>query len=157
MRPDHSSDLKKGGACIYYKEHIPLILRDDMNTLNNFLVKEIRSQNQKCFLHCMYRSPIQNQNEFKNFCTNFDILFSNINLELPLCSIVTDDFNARCSRWWKNYISNLQGQELDSLTLSAGYNQIIDKPRHVINTSISCIDLIFYANQYLISNHGFDV
>ena len=57
IRSDHPRDL------MYYKEHIPLILRDDMNTLHNFLVKEIRSQSQKCFLHCRYRSPIQNQNE----------------------------------------------------------------------------------------------
>ena len=91
IRSDHPSDLKKGGVCIYYKEHIPLILRDDMNTLHNFLVKEIRSQNQKCFLHFMYRSSIQNQNEFKNVCTNFDILFRNINHELSLCSIVAGD------------------------------------------------------------------
>ena len=42
------------------------------------------------------------------------------------------------------------GQELDSLTLSAGYKQIIDKPSHVINNSMSCIDLIFYTNQSVI-------
>ena len=95
--------------------------------------------------------------EFKNFCTNFDILLSNINDELPLCSIVTGDFNARCSSCWKNDITNFEGQELDSLTLSAGYNQIIDKPTHVINTSMSCIDLIFCTNQSVISNHGVDV
>ena len=143
IRSDHPSDSKKGGVCIYYKEHIPLILRDDINTLDNCLVTEIRSQNEKCFLTCIYRSLSQNQDEFKNFCINFDILLNSINDKLPLCSIVTGDFNARCSRWWKNDITNLQGQELDSLTLSAGYNQIIDKPTHVINTSMSCIDLIF--------------
>ena len=53
--------------------------------------------------------------------------------------------------------TNLQGQELDSLTLSAGYNQVIDKPTHVINNSMSCIDLIFCTNQIVISNHGVDV
>ena len=90
IRSDHPSDSKKGGVCIYYKEHIPLILRDDINTLDNCLVTEIRSQNEKCFLTCIYRSPSQNQDEFKNFCTNFDILLNNINDELPLCSIVTD-------------------------------------------------------------------
>ena len=95
IRSDHPSDSKKGGVCIYYKEHIPLILRDDINTLDNCLVTEIRSQNEKCFLTCIYRSPSQNQDEFKNFCTNFDILLNNINDELPLCSIVTGDFNAR--------------------------------------------------------------
>ena len=157
IRSDHPSDSKKGGVYIYYKEHIPLILRDDINTLDNCLVTEIRSQNEKCFLTCIYRSLSQNQNEFKNFCTNFDILLNNINDELPLCSIVTGDFNASCSRWWKNDITNLQGQELDSLTLSAGYNQIIDKPTHVINTSMSCIDLIFCTNQSVILNHGVDV
>ena len=149
-RSDHPSDSKKGGACIYYKEHITLILRDDINTLDNCLVTEIRSQNKKCFLTCIDRSPSQNQDEFKNFCTNFDILINNINDELPLCSIVTGDFNALCSRWWKNLITNLQGQELDSLALSAGSNQIIDKPTHLINTSMWCIDLIFCTNKSVI-------
>ena len=106
---------------------------------------------------CIYRSPSQNQDEFKHFCTNFYILLNNINDELPLCSIVTGDFNVQCSWWWKNDISNLQDQELDSLTLSTGYNQIIDKPTHVINISMSCIDLIFCTNQSVISNHGVDV
>ena len=43
----------------------------------------------------------------------------------------------------KNDITNSTGQEIDSLTTSAGYKQIIDKPTHVINNSMSCIDLIF--------------
>ena len=109
-----------------------------MNTLDNCLVTEIHSQNEKCFVTCTYRSLSQNQDEFKNFCTNFDILLNNINDEILLCLIVTGDFNACCSSWWKN--------ELDSLSLSAGYNQIIDKPTHVINSSMSCIDLIFCTN-----------
>ena len=112
IRSDHPSDSKKGGVCIYYKEHIRLILRDDINTLE-CLVTEIYSQNKKCFLTCIYHSPSQNQDEFKNFCINFDLVLNNINDKLPLCSIVTGDFNTRCSRWWKNDITNLQGQELD--------------------------------------------
>ena len=71
---DHPSDSKKAGVYIYYNEHIPLILQDDINTLDNCVVTEICSQNEKCFLICIYRSPNQSQNEFKNFCTNFDIL-----------------------------------------------------------------------------------
>ena len=85
------------------------------------------------------------------------IFLNNINVGLPLCSIVTADFNARCSRWLKNGIINLQGQELDSFTLSAGYNQITDKPTHNINNSLSCIDLAFCSDQSVISNHGIDV
>ena len=35
IRADHPSDSKKGGVCIYYKEHIPLIKRDNNCTLDN--------------------------------------------------------------------------------------------------------------------------
>ena len=31
----HPSDSKRAGVCIYYKEHIPLIKRDDICTLDN--------------------------------------------------------------------------------------------------------------------------
>ena len=33
----------------------------------------------------------------------------------------------------------------------------IDQPNHVINNSMSCIDLIFCTNQNVISNYGVDV
>ena len=157
IRADHPSDSKRGGVCIYYKEHIPLIKRDDICTLDNCLVTEIRSQGEKCFLTCIYCSPSQSRDDFDNFCTKFDLLLSNINQEFPLCSIVTGDFNARCSRWWQNDITNSAGQEIDSLTLSAGYKQIIDKPTHIVNNSMSCIDLLFCTNQNTISNYGVDV
>ena len=35
MRVDHPSDSKRGGVCIYCKEHIPLIKRDEIFTLHN--------------------------------------------------------------------------------------------------------------------------
>ena len=42
-------------------------------------------------------------------------------------------------------------QALNSLTLLVGYNQIIDKPTHVVN------NITFCTNQSVISNHGNDV
>ena len=157
IRSDHPSDSKRGGVCIYYKEHIPLIKRDDLYTLDNCLVTEIRSQNEKCFFSCIYRSPSQNRDEFENFCLKFDLLLKKINTEFPLCSVIRGDFNAHCSRWWKNDITNLTGEEIDTLTSSAGYAQIIDKPTHILNNSMPCIDLIFCTNKNIISKHGVDV
>ena len=142
-RADHPGDSKRGGICIYYKEHTPLIKRDDICTLDNCLVTEIRSQGGKCFLTCAYGSPSQTHDEFYDFCTKFYLVMSNINNAFPLCSIIAGDFNATCSRWWKNDIINSTGQEIDSLTSSAGCKQNIDKPTHVINNFMSCIDLIF--------------
>ena len=53
-------------------------------------------------------------------------------------------------------IPNSTGWEIASLTSSAGYTQIIDKPTHVINNSKSCIDLLFCTSQNLISKYGVD-
>ena len=39
---------------MYYKEHISLIKRDDIYTLDNCLVTEICSQSEKYFLTCIY-------------------------------------------------------------------------------------------------------
>ena len=83
----------------------------------------------------LYCSPSQIYDEFDDFSTKFDLPLSNINHEFPLCSIVMGDFNACCLRWWQNDITNSAGQEIDSLTLSAGYKQIIDKPTHIVNNS----------------------
>ena len=91
------------------------------------------------------------------FLYKFDLLLSNINQEFPLCSIVTGDFHACFSRWWQNNITNSAGQEIDSLTLSAGYKQRIEKPTHIVNNSMSCFDLLFCTNQNAISNYGADV
>ena len=85
IRADHPSDSKRCGVCIYNKEYIPLIKRDDICTLDNCLVTEIRSQGEKYFLICIYHSLIQSRDEFDNFCTKCGLLLSNINQEFPLC------------------------------------------------------------------------
>ena len=99
IRPDHPSDSKRGGVRIYYKQHIPLMKIDDLCTLDNCLVTEILSKGEKYFLTCIYHSPSQSYDEFESFCVNFDLLLKNINDEFPIFSIVTRDFNARCSSW----------------------------------------------------------
>ena len=82
IRSDDPSGSKKGGVCIYYKEHIPLIKRDDLCSLSN------------CLVTVLYRSPSQNQQEFEKFCSNFDVLMDQINNELRNCSVIIGDFNA---------------------------------------------------------------
>ena len=80
-----------------------------------------------------------------------------INNELPICSVITGDLNARCSKWCNKDITNSVGREIDTLTSSAGYKQIINKPTHIVNNSSSCIDLIFCNNLNLLSNNGVDL
>ena len=85
IRSDHPSGSKRGGVCVYYKEHIPLVRRDDLCTFSNCLVTEIHLQNEECFLTCLYQSPSQTQHEFENFCANLDTLTDHINNILLIC------------------------------------------------------------------------
>ena len=151
IRSDHPIGSKKRGVCVYYKNRIPLIV------LSNCLVTEIRLENENCFLTCLYRSPSQTQHKFENFCTNLDTLMDHINNELPFCSLIIGDLNARCSKWYNNDISNSVGRKIDTLISSAGYKQIINKLNHIVNNSSSCTDLIFCNNLNLLSNCSVDL
>ena len=115
VRSDHPNGSKKRGVCVYYKEHIALVRKDDLCTLSNCLVTEIRSENEKCLLTCLYRSPSQTQHEFENFCPNLDTLIDRINNELLSCSAITGDLNGRCSKWCNKDITNSVGCEVNTL------------------------------------------
>ena len=80
-----------------------------------------------------------------------------IHNELPICSVIPGDLNARCSEWCNKDISNSVGHEIDTLTSSAEYKQIINKPIHIVHNSSSCIDLIFCNNLNLLANNGVDL
>ena len=140
LRADHPNNIKCGGVCIYFKESLSLIRRNDLTNLKDCLVTEINVNNKKCFFTCLYRPPSQNHDELEHFCNNFDLLLSNMNNPYLTCSIV---FNAKCSKWCPSDKSNTAaGIELDNITMTSGYNQMSDKPTHYINESSSPIDLI---------------
>ena len=72
MRVDHPSNTKGGRVCLYYKEHLPIIRRDGIFNLQEWLVTEITVKNKRCFLACLYRSPSQNREEIQSFCDSYD-------------------------------------------------------------------------------------
>ena len=146
LRADHPNDIKQWGLCICFKESLPLIRRNDLTNIKDCIVTEISVNNEKCFFTCLYRSPSQSHDELERFCANFDLLFSNINDLHPTCSIVLGDFNAKCLKWCASDGNNSAGIELDNITATFSYNQMIDKSTHYINESSSCIDLIFSSN-----------
>ena len=98
IRADHSSNTKRGGVCIYYKEYLPLIRKIEICKLNECIVTEITVINKRCFLACLYRSPNQNQEQFESFFENFIDVLSGINNQQPTCSILVGDFNAKLSK-----------------------------------------------------------
>ena len=154
LRADHPGNSKRGGVCLYYKEYLPLIARNDISCMQECLVTELSMNNEKCFFTCLYRSSSQSHEELDIFCSNLDLLISNINNNHPNCFILIGDFNAKSSKWCSSDKDNKAGCELDNVTTSAGYSQMIDKPTHFVNESSSCIDLIFSSNPSLTKNCG---
>ena len=105
----------------------------------------------------MYRSPSQIQHEFEEFCNDLNLLLPNVNDVNTLISVITGDFNAKWSRWWRLDKDNAEGWEINSLTSACGYSQLINKPTHVTKESSSCIDLIFTTSPNLIRETGVEL
>ena len=82
---------------------------------------------------------------------------SNINDLSPDCSIITGDFNARSTKWWKLDKENLEGREINIITRAAVYSQLINQSKHLTKYFLSCIDLIFTSNPNLINSSGVEM
>ena len=100
VRSDHPSNTKRAAVAIYYKEHLPVIRRNDIFPLHESIVLEIRLANNKCFLTSLYRSPSQRKDQLDKFCSSFNMLMSNINDEKTLDSIIRGNFNASSKNGW---------------------------------------------------------
>ena len=95
VRADHPSNTKRGGVCLCYKEHLPIIGRDDISNIKECLVTEITVKNERCFLTCLCRFHRQNREQFQSFCNSLDI-----NSLIPAISINTEDFNRKCLKYY---------------------------------------------------------
>ena len=98
--------------------------------------------------------PSQDQSEFDNFTTNFELLLSKLHAENPFSVIITGDFNCRSSQWWENDVENNEGKLFERITSDLGFHQLISEPTHLMGDSKSCIDLIFSDQPNLVIESG---
>ena len=59
LRADHPNNIKRGGVCIYFKESLPLIRRNDLTNIKDCIVTEINVNNEKFF------SPVSTGHQVK--------------------------------------------------------------------------------------------
>ena len=135
LRADHPSNTKRGGVCIYYKDHLPIIKRNDLCQLHECLVTELRIGKEKCFFTCFYRSPSQTSEEFEDFCTDLNLFLSNVNDLNPACSVITGNFNGRSLQWWALDKETNAGREISFLRTQASNPSFI---------SVSGVELSLY-------------
>ena len=82
------------------------------------------------------------------------MLLNYINNRKPYLSVITGDFNSRCSFWWSDDIDTKDRLKLFSLTSSHGFSQLINQPTNIKANSSSCIDFIFIDQANLSLNVG---
>ena len=154
FRCDNPSNLRRGGVCLYFKDHLSLALRPDLTTLDEYLVCEVQNGSKRFFLTVLYRSPSQSNEQFSLFRQRWEETIININDCSPTIAIYIRDFNARNSEWWNGDSTNLQGTELAELVAQYSLNQIIDGPTHILPNSVSGIDLIFTTETNFVTDSG---
>lgn len=58
-----------------------------------------------------------------------------------------------CSKWFRSDENNTTALEIDNITATTGYSQVINKPRHFVIETFSCKYLIFSSNMTFIRNY----
>ena len=76
---NHPSGDKKGGVGIFYKETLPLKIRDDLS-FEECMVTELKCGHKKIFFTVLYRNPIHEANtpEFETFVLKLKDLYQKI-------------------------------------------------------------------------------
>ena len=69
-------------------------------------------------------------------------------------TIVLGDFNAKSNNWCKSDITSIEGSKVDTMSNSYGLNQLIQEATHILNSSSSCMDLIFTSQPNLVMESG---
>ena len=69
-------------------------------------------------------------------------------------SIIIGAFNARSNNCFSSDKTTYEGKKLESLTSQCEFKQVISDPAHILESSSSCIDLIFTSQPNLVMNSG---
>ena len=114
-RHDHTSNTKKGGVCLYFREGLPIKRKTDLELVQETIVSEITITRQKIFFVTVYRSPSQNSEQFECFIASLQMTLNQLQGERPHSLIITGDFHCRSSQWWVVDVESPEGTALDEI------------------------------------------
>ena len=126
--------------CIYYKSFLPLRVFN-AQYLQESICIELKIGDKTCNFLYLYKSLSQSQNDFETFTESLELNLENLVQSHPFLVVAIGDFNAKSSNWFCYDKTNFEGDA--NLTSQFGLHQVIKEPSHILDTSSSCIDLIF--------------
>ena len=153
IRADHPSNTKRGGVCIYYRNCLPLKLIN-ICYLNECITFVIKIGDKICNFVSLFRSPNQSEDDFENFCNNFELTLNAVSATNPFLIVAIGDFNVKSSDWYTGDTTTFEGSKIEAITSQFGLQQIINEPPHIQGKSKSCFDLIFYSQPNLVMSSG---
>ena len=65
-----------------------------------------------------------------------------------------DNFNAKSSNWYLTDVTSFEGSQIEFLVSQFATSQVINEPTHILDNSMSCIDLIFTSQPSKIMDSG---
>ena len=88
-----------------------------------------------------------------NFTENLELNLENLVQRNPFLVVAIGDFNVKSSNWFCQDKTN-EGDATEYKTSQFGLLQVIKEPTHILDTSSSCIELIFTSQPNLITDSG---
>ena len=91
---DRSSNNKRGGVCIYYKNVLPLRVLS-IQYLQESINFKLDIGGKICNFISLYRSPSQTQDEFEKFIDNLEFNLETLGQNNPFLIVLTGDLDAK--------------------------------------------------------------
>ena len=99
--------------------------------------------NKICNFITLYRSPSQNQDDFQAFIDNLEMNLETLAQRNPFLMVVIGDCNAKSKHQCSQDSNNFKVIIIENVTSQFGLSQIIKEATHILESSSSCIDLMF--------------
>ena len=115
---------------------------------------EVMTGNKQCNFVALCRSPSQNQDEFDSFSKSLKISLDKPVLNNPFMLVVIGDLNTKSKNVYPLDGTTYEGNIIETITSYFGQHQLIHDPTHILEKSLSCIDLIFTSRPNMVVNSG---
>ena len=154
---NHPEGFRSGGVGIFYKETLPLKIRDDLS-FEECIVSELCFGHKTIFFTVLYRNPGNKapSNEFQSFVSNMENLYCKIKQEKPYAMFFAGDLNGHSQAWWPDGDTNPEGAMIDNLFSDLNLSQLISEPTHFFRDDCrpTCIDLIVTDQPNIVLDSG---
>ena len=84
-----------------------------------------------CNFVSLYRSQNQSEDDFENFCNNFELTLDAVSATNPFLIVVIGDFNAKSSNWYTGDTTTFEGSKIEghnfSIWTTANLNRLTFK------------------------------